>query len=78
VLVYVRSADDREPVIAEGVWEGRIAESPRGTAGFGYDPVFVDPVSGLTAAELPPSIKNVRSHRGQAAQRLRAALAKGP
>jgi XTP/dITP diphosphohydrolase len=64
--------------VAEGIWEGHIAEAPRGTAGFGYDPVFVDPLSGLTAAELPSSIKNARSHRGQAARQLRAALAKGP
>jgi XTP/dITP diphosphohydrolase len=78
VLAYVRNADDPDPIVAEGIWEGHIAEAARGTAGFGYDPVFVDPLSGLTAAELPSSIKNVRSHRGQAALQLRAALTKGP
>jgi XTP/dITP diphosphohydrolase len=75
VLVFLRGRDDSSPVVAEGTWEGRIAEAPRGNMGFGYDPIFVDPISGLTAAELPPSIKNVRSHRGQAAAKLHVALA---
>jgi len=51
---------------AEGAWEGRIAHTPRGDHGFGYDPVFVDLQSGLTAAELDPKLKNQRSHRAMA------------
>ena len=71
VLVLLRSADDPQPLIAEGVWRGRILDSARGTGGFGYDPVFFDPVHGCSAAELPTAIKNRCSHRGQALTRLR-------
>lgn len=77
VLAYVRDAGDPEPVIAEGAWEGRITLSPRGRGGFGYDPVFEDPASGLTAAELAPAEKNARSHRGQACRALVARLRDG-
>lgn len=75
VIALVRDADDPAPRIASGAWEGYIAAAPRGAGGFGYDPVFVDPVSGLTAAELPADVKNLRSHRARA---LRALLALGP
>lgn len=51
---------------AEGTWEGRIAEAPRGDNGFGYDPVFEDLQTGLTAAEMDPDMKNERSHRALA------------
>jgi XTP/dITP diphosphohydrolase len=74
VVAFVRDADDPEPVLAEGAWEGRITRSPRGKAGFGYDPVFEDPTDGFTAAELPPALKNARSHRGQACRRLAECL----
>jgi XTP/dITP diphosphohydrolase len=74
VLAFVRDAADPEPVLAEGAWEGAIAEAPRGLAGFGYDPVFEDPASGLTAAELAPAAKNERSHRGRALRALVQAL----
>lgn len=77
VLAFVRSAGDPSPVLAEGTWEGRIARVPRGHAGFGYDPVFVDPGTGLTAAELAPAAKNERSHRGQALRALAARLSSG-
>jgi XTP/dITP diphosphohydrolase len=73
VLVYVRHADDPQPVIADGVWRGRIIDTPRGANGFGYDPYFLLPDAGRTAAELEPSEKNGVSHRGQA---LRALVAK--
>jgi XTP/dITP diphosphohydrolase len=53
----------------DGVCEGRIAHAPRGTGGFGYDPVFLLPDRGLTVAELPPEEKNRISHRGQALAR---------
>jgi XTP/dITP diphosphohydrolase len=74
VMVYVSTADDPEPVVAEGTWAGRIAGRARGLGGFGYDPVFEDDTDGRTAAELPPEIKNDRSHRGAACRRLRARL----
>ena len=75
VLAYVRTADDPVPVIAEGVWEGRITAGPRGLLGFGYDPVFEDPGSGQTAAEMALASKNRLSHRGQALRALGSALA---
>ena len=75
VIVLLRHARDPEPLIAEGSWAGRILEAPRGAQGFGYDPVFVDPEHGLSAAELPPALKNRISHRGQALAQLRERLA---
>jgi XTP/dITP diphosphohydrolase len=70
VLVLVRRADDPEPIIAEGRWDGRIVDAPRGNGGFGYDPHFEDVETGLTGAELPLSRKNALSHRGQAMRAL--------
>lgn len=70
VVVALRSVDDPMPLIAQGVWRGRIAVKPRGKEGFGYDPVFEDPATGLTAAQLSAAAKNERSHRGQALQVL--------
>lgn len=60
-------------IVAEGVWRGKILAARRGEGGFGYDPIFLDPASGRSAAELTPRQKNERSHRGQA---LRALVAK--
>ncbi|GMU74609.1 MAG: non-canonical purine NTP pyrophosphatase [Gammaproteobacteria bacterium] len=74
VLAYVRGAEDPAPLLVEGSWEGRIATSARGAAGFGYDPVFEDGASGLTAAELPAERKNALSHRGRALRALREQL----
>ncbi len=71
VLVLLCSGDDPQPLIAEGVWHGRILNVAQGVGGFGYDPVFFDPDQGCTAAELPAAIKNRCSHRGQALARLR-------
>jgi XTP/dITP diphosphohydrolase len=75
VMVFVRDAEDADPVVAEGCWEGRIGETRRGEGGFGYDPVFIVPELGLSAAELLPENKNRLSHRGRAvtllAKRLR-------
>jgi XTP/dITP diphosphohydrolase len=59
---------------AEGTCEGIIAFAPRGTGGFGYDPVFYLPGHGCTMAELPAEVKNRVSHRGRAAQKTRAIL----
>lgn len=77
-LVLLRHADDPAPLLAEGRWRGRILTAPRGAGGFGYDPVFLDPDSGLSAAELPPAQKNRISHRGRALASLRAQLAADP
>ncbi len=74
VLVYLRHSDDPAPVIAEGIWEGRIAEAPRGNGGFGYDPLF-EITDGRTSAELPADEKNRLSHRGQALAELRRRFA---
>jgi XTP/dITP diphosphohydrolase len=74
-LVYVEGPDDPAPVSAEGVWEGIILETPRGANGFGYDPYFWLPELGVTAAELDPADKNLRSHRGLALRLLRARIA---
>ena len=74
-LVLLRHATDPQPLIVEGSWEGVILDAPRGDGGFGYDPIFYDPVLAAGAAELPPDIKNRVSHRGQALARLRERLA---
>ena len=75
VVVLLRCADDPQPLIAEGSWEGRILDAPRGDGGFGYDPIFFDPVLGQTAAELDPATKNRVSHRARALAALRERLA---
>lgn len=76
VIVLLRHADDPQPVIAEGIWRGRILHEPRGAGGFGYDPVFFDPLHGQSAAEMVPSLKNRISHRGLALAALRVKWAK--
>jgi XTP/dITP diphosphohydrolase len=73
-IVLLASADDPAPLIAEGRWYGRILHAPRGERGFGYDPVFFDPVLGAGAAELDAATKNRVSHRGQALAQLRELL----
>jgi XTP/dITP diphosphohydrolase len=70
VLVLVRHAVDPMPLVAEGIWRGEIAVAPRGANGFGYDPLFLLPELGRTAAELEPGEKNRISHRGKALARL--------
>ena len=77
VLVLMRSADDPQPIVAEGEWHGEIVDIPRGTGGFGYDPYFLVPELGKTVAELPHDEKNRRSHRGQALAQLLARLRAG-
>ncbi len=66
VIAHVRDADDPAPLIAHGSWEGRIAESPAGQGGFGYDPLFIPEGLSITAAQMAPAAKNAVSHRGQA------------
>ncbi|MFC5474181.1 RdgB/HAM1 family non-canonical purine NTP pyrophosphatase [Paraherbaspirillum soli] len=70
VLVFVRHADDPQPVIADGRWNGRIIAEARGAGGFGYDPYFLLEDLNKTAAELSPAEKNALSHRGQALRAL--------
>jgi XTP/dITP diphosphohydrolase len=77
-LVLVRHAGDPQPLIAEGRWAGEVVAAPRGTGGFGYDPHFLLPELGLTAAELAPEQKNRISHRALALQRLAALLREQP
>ena len=74
VIVLLRHADDPQPLVAEGLWPGLILDAPRGAGGFGYDPVFLDPGHGLSAAELDPALKNRISHRGRALDQLRVRL----
>ena len=75
VLVLLRHADDPQPLIVEGAWHGRVLDAPRGDGGFGYDPVFLDPERGVSAAQIEPATKNRISHRGIALARLRERLA---
>ncbi len=74
VLVFVRHAEDPCPIIAEGLWHGEVVDAPRGAGGFGYDPHFLLPRLGKTAAELSPEEKNTVSHRAQALRELVARL----
>jgi XTP/dITP diphosphohydrolase len=76
-IVLLRSTDDPAPLIAEGRWQGRVLDAPRGDGGFGYDPVFLDPSIGLGAAELDAATKNRISHRGLALAHLRSLLRAG-
>jgi len=57
-------------VASEGIWRGTILKERQGDGGFGYDPIFFDPASGLSSAQLTPQQKNARSHRGQALRGL--------
>jgi XTP/dITP diphosphohydrolase len=66
VMLLMRHANDPQPLIAEGEWHGEILREPRGSGGFGYDPLFLDPALGKTGAELAPEQKNRVSHRGKA------------
>jgi XTP/dITP diphosphohydrolase len=75
VCVLLRHADDPQPIIADGRWNGEICAEPRGEYGFGYDPHFWLPALGKTAAELLPAEKNKFSHRGIAMKSLIEKLA---
>lgn len=74
VVAWVRTADDPQPLIAHGTWEGHIARAPRGSGGFGYDPAFIPAGGERTAAELSAAEKNQVSHRALATRALVAAL----
>lgn len=69
-LVALRSADDPEPLVALGRWDGEILGGPRGAGGFGYDPLVFVPALGATVAELGPDVKNAHSHRARAARQM--------
>jgi XTP/dITP diphosphohydrolase len=69
-LVAIRSADDPEPLVAVGRWQGEILEAPRGAGGFGYDPLMFIPALGTSVAELDAATKNRHSHRALAAAQM--------
>jgi XTP/dITP diphosphohydrolase len=73
-IVFIKSPLDPQPLIAEGIWQGEILINPRGKNGFGYDPIFLDYKTDLSAAELNPELKNRISHRGHALQKLKQKL----
>jgi XTP/dITP diphosphohydrolase len=75
VLALLRHAEDPQPLIAEGTWEGRILHAPRGTGGFGYDPVFLGEGQDRTNAELSAEEKDAISHRGKALRNLAKVIA---
>jgi len=74
VIVLLRHPEDPQPLIAEGSWEGEITFEPRGSGGFGYNPVFFDREHGMTAAEMDAATKNRLSHRARALEILREQL----
>ena len=74
VMLLLKHPHDPRPLVAEGIWRGSIATAPRGTNGFGYDPLFELPGLGKTAAEIDAAAKNRISHRAQALARLVSAL----
>jgi XTP/dITP diphosphohydrolase len=73
-LVAVRSADDPEPLIAFGRWEGEVLRELRGEGGFGYDPLLFIPTLGNTVAELSAESKNLHSHRAIASRQMLALM----
>jgi XTP/dITP diphosphohydrolase len=73
-MVLLTHADDPQPIIAEGIWHGEILDAPLGEQGFGYDPIFWDPIHQTSAAQMPAELKNGISHRGQALQQLKQKL----
>lgn len=73
-LVALRFADDPEPLVAVGRWHGEILEAPRGSGGFGYDPLMFIPALGRSVAELDAGLKNAHSHRALAAAQMLALM----
>lgn len=77
-VIVVVDAEGRELALADGSCEGRIAHAPRGTHGFGYDPLFIPDGYTETMAELGPDAKNQISHRAKAAAKLAPLLLELP
>ena len=75
VIAFLRHAQDPTPLICQGSWEGRVAFSPKGDNGFGYDPLFYIPELDCHSAELEKQEKNRLSHRGKAVAELKKQLA---
>lgn len=73
-LVALRSADDPEPLVAVGRWQGEILAEARGAGGFGYDPLMFIPALGTSVAELDAATKNAHSHRALAAAQMLALM----
>jgi len=73
-LVAVRSADDPEPLIAFGRWDGEVLKMPRGDGGFGYDPLMWIPSLSASVAELDAATKNRLSHRAIASKQMLALM----
>lgn len=74
VIVALRHAGDPRPILAEGIWNGRILHRRQGSRGFGYQPVFLDTEHGISAGEIDDALKNRVSHRARALAVLRARL----
>ena len=74
-LAFVRDAEDPEPIVVEGTWEGEVLDAPRGERGFGYDPLFFSPEHGMSVGEMDPDEKHRVSHRARALKQLIERLA---
>ncbi|MFI9651666.1 RdgB/HAM1 family non-canonical purine NTP pyrophosphatase [Guyparkeria halopsychrophila] len=74
-LAFVRTAEDADPIVVEGTWEGEVLDTPRGERGFGYDPLFLSPAHGLSVGEMDPDEKHRVSHRARALKQLIEQLA---
>ncbi len=73
-LVFIRHAEDPEPIICQDQWHGHILHQASGENGFGYDPLFYVPEHDCASAELSKEAKNKISHRGKAMRQLLAIL----
>ena len=70
-LVAIRAAEDPQPLVAMGRWNGEILREREGTGGFGYDPLMFIPAFGATVASLAKEVKNAHSHRAIAAAQMK-------
>ena len=73
-LIAIRSADDPQPLVAMGRWNGEILRAREGDGGFGYDPLMFIPSFGATVASLSKEVKNAHSHRAIAAAQMRTLM----